>query len=157
MITIHKICPSDREQLVRLCNLQKNFNAQEIEVAIEVIDDALNPVKHDYHILTAQSAKGQVMGFICYGTIPLTKNRFDIYWIVVEPAHARQGIGIQLLRETEKRLKAHSPAYIYVETSSTPGYKSARSFYEKSGYIIAATLANFYRDGDDKVIYLKRI
>lgn len=157
MITIHEITPADREPLIRLCQVQKNFNSQEIEVAIEVIDDALNPTKNDYQILTARTAQGEVVGFICYGAIPLTEQRFDLYWIAVDPSHGRQGIGKLLLAEMEQRLTIHRPALIYVDTSSTPGYDAARGFYEKNGYTVAATLADFYRQNDDKVVYVKAL
>jgi len=157
MITIREIRPADREALIRLCRCQKNFNAQEVEVAIEVIDDALDPAKNDYQILTALNAAEQVAGFICYGAIPLTDKRFDLYWIAVAPDRGRQGIGKLLLDEMEKRLAAFSPAHIYVDTSSTPGYDAARAFYAKNGYRIAATLANFYRNGDDKVVFMKEV
>lgn len=157
MITITAISPPDRKPLIRLCTMQKNFNAQEIEVAIEVIDDALDPTKNDYQILKASTASGELVGFICYGAIPLTDQRFDLYWIAVDSGHGRQGIGKLLLNEMEKRLRTHSPAHIYVDTSSTPGYEAARAFYEKNGYRVAATLPDFYRTGDDKVIFVKKI
>ena len=157
MITIHELRRTDRKALIRLCKIQQNFNAQEVEVAIEVIDDALNPAKDDYQILTARTAADEVVGMICYGAIPLTDRRFDLYWIAVDPDFGRQGIGRMLLNEMEKRLMAFSPALIYVDTSSTPGYDAARAFYEKNDYRVAATLANFYRTGDDKVIYLKEV
>lgn len=157
MISILEIRPPDRDALIRLCKQQKNFNAQEIEVAIEVIDDALNPAKNDYQVLKAQTAQGQVVGFICYGAIPLTDNRFDLYWIAVNPQYGRLGIGNLLLTAMAQRLKAFAPAYIYVDTSSTQGYDAARAFYEKNDYELVATLTHFYRDNDHKLIYRKRI
>lgn len=157
MITIDKISPPDREPLIQLCKQQKNFNTQEIEVVIEVIDDALNPTKNDYQILKAETTQGEVMGFICYGAIPLTDNRFDLYWIAVNQKYYRQGIGNLLLSAMEQRLKVFTPTDIYVDTSSTQGYDAARAFYEKNGYKLAATLTHFYRDGDDKLIYKKRV
>lgn len=157
MITIRPIEDKDRSQLLALVRLQKNFNAQEVEVAIEVIDDTLDPAKNDYSILVAVSEEQEVVGFICYGDIPMTERRFDLYWVAVAPALGRQGVGRLLLTRMEAELRRQGPAKVYVDTSSTPGYDRARSFYEKNGYLVACVLQDFYRDGDDRVIYLKEL
>ncbi len=155
MIAIRPIAAQDRAQLLQLVEKQANFNAQEVEVAIEVIDDTLDPAKNDYCILVAVHEDQEVVGFICYGDIPMTERRFDLYWVAVDPALGRQGIGRLLLARMEAELSAQGSAKVYVDTSSTPGYDSARGFYEKNGYQVACVLHDFYRDGDDKVIYLK--
>jgi ribosomal protein S18 acetylase RimI-like enzyme len=157
VITIRAIGPRDRGQLLELVRLQDNFNAQEVEVAIEVIDDTLDPAKNDYSILVAISERQGVVGFICYGEIPMTDRRFDLYWVAVAPALGRQGVGHRLLARMEEDLRGQGPAKVYVDTSSTPGYDRARSFYEKNGYRVACVLHDFYRDGDDRVIYLKEL
>ena len=157
MITIRPVGTQDRSQLLELVRLQDNFNAQEVEVAIEVIDDTLDPTKNDYFILVAVSEGQGVVGFICYGEIPMTDRRFDLYWVAVAKASGRQGVGRLLLARMEGDLRGQGPAKVYVDTSSTPGYDRARSFYEKNGYQVACVLHDFYRDGDDKVIYLKEL
>jgi ribosomal protein S18 acetylase RimI-like enzyme len=157
VITIRPIEARDRSQLLELVRLQDNFNAQEVEVAIEVIDDTLDPAKNDYFILVAVREGQGVVGFLCYGDIPMTDRRFDLYWVAVDPALGRQGVGRLLLSRMEAELREQGPAKVYVDTSSTPGYDRARGFYEKNGYQVACVLHNFYRDGDDKVIYLKEL
>jgi ribosomal protein S18 acetylase RimI-like enzyme len=157
MITIRPIEAQDRSQLLELVRRQDNFNAQEVEVAIEVIDDTLDPAKNDYAILVAVAEGQRVVGFLCYGEIPMTDRRFDLYWVAVDPALGRQGVGRQLLARMEGDLRGQGPAKVYVDTSSTPGYDRARSFYEKNSYQAACVLHDFYRDGDDKVIYLKEL
>jgi hypothetical protein len=44
-----------------------------------------------------------------------------------------------------------------IETSSRPDYARARRFYERSGYKKTAVLEDFYREGDHKLIYTRRI
>ena len=157
MITIRPIALEDRAQLLRLVEQQDNFNSQEVAVAIEVIDDTLDPNKNDYSILVALSEGQGVVGFICYGEIPMTDRRFDMYWVAVAPDLGRQGVGRMLLARMEGELAGQGPAKVYVDTSSTPGYDPARAFYEKNGYRVACVLHDFYRDGDDKVIYFKEL
>ena len=44
-----------------------------------------------------------------------------------------------------------------VETSSLPSYDLTRKFYLKHGYEQAAVVRDFYSDGDDQVIFRKRL
>ncbi len=101
---VRPIMPEDREHLVRIIKQQKNFLQCEIDIAIEVIDATFNPVE-DYQTLAAFDQQQQLLGFISFGPIPLTVNRFDIYWIAVDPENGRHGIGTVLILEMEKRLK----------------------------------------------------
>jgi ribosomal protein S18 acetylase RimI-like enzyme len=153
-ITIAPIKPKDREQLVQIIKRQKNFLKCEIDIAIEVIDATFHP-KEDYRVLAAADPQQRMLGFVSYGPIPLTENRFDLYWIAVDPQQGRHGIGTMLLAEMEKRLSASTPVHIYIDTSSTEGYLPARRFYEKQGYEIVAHMQDFYRNGDDKIVYRK--
>lgn len=152
---IRPITPEDRDSLVRIIRLQKNFLQCEIDIAIEVIDATFNPAE-DYQALAAFDTVAQhMLGFISYGPIPLTENRFDIYWIAVDPENGRRGTGTVLIVEMEKMLKNSGSGHIYVETSSTEGYAPARLFYEKNHYQLVSTVKDFYRDGDDRMIYRK--
>ncbi len=150
---VRPIMPEDREQLIRIVKLQTNFLQCEVDIAIEVIDATFDP-KEDYQTLAAFDQQ-QLLGFISFGPIPLTVNRFDIYWIAVDPENGRHGIGTVLILEMEKRLKQAGSGHIYVETSSTEGYAPARLFYEKHNYQLVSQLDDFYRDGDGRMIYRK--
>ncbi|TKB26958.1 GNAT family N-acetyltransferase [Desulfopila sp. IMCC35006] len=151
---IRAIIPEDREQLIQIIVKQKNFLQCEIDIATEVIDETFNPAE-DYQALAAFDNDRRLLGFISFGPIPLTVNRFDIYWIAVDPDNGRHGTGTVLLTEMENRLKKSGSGHIYVETSSTEGYLPARLFYEKNNYQLVSHLKDFYRDGDDRMIYRK--
>ena len=151
---VRPITVKDREHLVKIVKQQKNFLQCEIDIAVEVIDETFNPVE-DYQTLAAFDDKDRPLGFISFGPIPLTVNRFDIYWIAVDPENGRSGTGTVLILEMEKRLKQAGSGHIYVETSSTEGYAPARLFYEKHDYQLVSQLKDFYREGDDRMIYRK--
>ncbi|MBI5682630.1 MAG: hypothetical protein HZC45_05640 [Deltaproteobacteria bacterium] len=46
---------------------------------------------------------------------------------------------------------------LFTETSSKPDYAKTRFFYERNGFFETARLKDFYRSGDDKIIYCKNI
>ncbi|MFZ5766639.1 MAG: GNAT family N-acetyltransferase [Thermodesulfobacteriota bacterium] len=153
MISIRPAGGGDLESLFALIDTIGNFTAAEKELAREVIGDGLVSETSGYQILVALAEGGDLAGFLCYGPIPITVNRWDLYWIAVDPALSRHGVGSRLLEEMERRLGAD--VHIYVDTSSTPGYTGARAFYERHGYRVACVLPDFYRPGDDKVVYRK--
>ena len=45
--------------------------------------------------------------------------------------------------------------FLLAETSSTPKYAAARAFYLHHGFRELVRITDFYRDGDDKIIYRK--
>ena len=154
MTFIRPLMREDREQILAMVRQQTHFHPCEIDVAMEVIDETFNP-SQDYRTLVAEEDNSQISGFISFGPIPLTERRYDLYWIVVAPSHGRHGIGSQLMAEMESDLKTAGSGHIYIDTSSTEGYAKARAFYEKTGYHVAAHLKDFYREGDDRILYLK--
>lgn len=155
MLTIRPATENDREGLLKVVAAQDNFNAEEREVAREVIDDGLTG-KDDYRHLVAIENDVPV-GFVSYGPIPMTERSFDLYWIATAPEHGRRGIASRLLTAMETELRKSPKPVVYVDTSSTEGYDRARAFYEKHGYLAAARFKDFYKTGDDRVIYRKEL
>jgi len=46
---------------------------------------------------------------------------------------------------------------VYADTSSSTKYAATRAFYLAQGFKQAALLEDFYRKGDGKVIFAKRV
>lgn len=127
----------------------------EIQVALEVLDDAIAHPEGDYWVYSAVDKDDEVVGYICFGPIPLTQGCFDLYWIAVDEAFSRRGAAALLLGYMETLLRDRGGRKVYVDTSSTPFYQPARAFYEKHGYRQVCIFEDFYRVGDHKVVYLK--
>ena len=60
-----------------------------------------------------------------------------------------------MLAFAEQRVRALQGRGIVIETSSRSEYAAARRLYEKSGYKKVADIADFYKPGDNQVIYIK--
>jgi hypothetical protein len=52
-------------------------------------------------------------------------------------------------------LREQGCGLLIAETSSTPKYDRTRLFYEKKGFLRLAQIKDYYRAGDDLVIYGK--
>ena len=148
----------DRKVLSRLFRQRGTFNENEVQVALEVVDESLRrPEKGDYQTFCAVDGHGSLAGYISFGPIPMTEGCYDLYWIAVDEAFSRRGVGGALLGFMEEFVIRKGARRIYVDTSSTPPYEPARSFYEKHGYRVACLLEDFYRKGDHKVIFMKEV
>ncbi len=144
----------DRERIECILAEAKVFSSEEINVALELIDSRLSG-SPDYIINVATDEKGTVLGYLCYGKIPLTDAVWDIYWVVVPEEFQRKGIAKKLLTFMEDDLRTKSARTVMVETSSRPEYEPARSFYLKNGFIEVSRISDFYAEYSDKVIYRK--
>ena len=107
----------------------------------------------DYTALGAD-AEGRLVGWICWGPTPCTLGTYDLYWMAVDPAAQRGGVGTALLAEMERQLVGRA-RLIVVETAGRADYAATRGFYESRGYRPTARIPEFYAPGDDLVIYTK--
>ncbi len=148
---------SDREAVRRIVSSTGFFNAVEVDIAVELVDERL--AKGDasgYHFIFAERG-GRTVGYICYGPVGGTAATFDIYWIAVEQGERRGGVGGTLNAEAEAAIARRGGRRIYVETSSRGQYRSTREFYRKQGYRQETQLQDFYGPGDDKVFFVKAL
>ena len=116
------------------------FSEAEIEVAVELVQERLNKgVESGYHFLFAEQDQ-KVAGYSCFGPIPCTVESYDIYWIAVQQELRRSGLGVEILKKVEEKIREMGGKRIYVETSSREQYRPTRSFYRRCGYRREATL-----------------
>ena len=133
------------------------FNDSEIDIAVSLIQEKLEDIRESsYQFIFLEDEFG-VIGYTCYGYIDGTKSSYDLYWIAVDPNYKREGYGTLLLKKAETLIRSKKGSHIYIETSSTSLYEPTRLFYENNGYKKEAVLKNFYNEGDDKIIFSKRI
>lgn len=133
------------------------FRPCELRIAEEVLDDALATGTDGNYQSYVAVERDNVIGWICFGPTPWTIGTFDIYWLAVEPAKQRCGIGFSLVEFATELISRCGGRIIAVDTSGSSRYDSTRRFYEKMGYRQAARIRNFYNIGDDKVVYIKKL
>ncbi len=147
--------PEDRAPLERLLRETGFFNQQEVEVALELVDERLaqGPKSH-YRFLILED-EGEVLGYSCWGPIAGTVTSADLYWIAVRPGQQGKGLGRTLLEAAETWMAREGRTRVYLETSTRAQYAPTREFYARCGYEVVAELPDFYAPGDGKAIFLK--
>jgi ribosomal protein S18 acetylase RimI-like enzyme len=147
--------PQVRELL--LAN-QPLFSKEECVTAVEMIEEGLAQTaetEDPYQFLVAEQG-GRVVAYACFGTVALTQGTYDLYWIAVHPDTHGGGVGKKLLDRVEDEIAKQGGRLVVVETSSRKDYDKTRRFYEKTvKYERAAWIRDFYKPGDDKVVYVK--
>ncbi len=135
-----------------------SFDADDQSVALELVDIALNdPEQMDYLFVLAVDDSDQPIGYACYGPTPLTEGTYDLYWIAVASDLSGKGIGTSLLQAVEEDIQSRNGRMLIIETSSSDGYEKTRQFYLKNGYPLTETIKDFYRPGEDRVTFIKRL
>jgi len=152
-----EISESDRQSIRDLVAETGMFRPNEVEVAVELLDDRLKRGDASDYQFVLSTEDERVVGYVCYGPITITLHSYDLYWIVVDRQHQGKGIGRLLLQEAQSRIAARGGRQIYVETSGITTYAPTRSFYERCGYEVEAVIRDFYAPGDDKWIYVRRL
>lgn len=140
--------------LVEITNKIDIFNGEEKDVAIELIDDAINSQNSPY-ITYIYEDDGKVLGYYIIGTRALTDGVFDLYWIVVEPEHQKNGLGKELLLHAENYVENNNGRWLLAETSSKPSYEKTRNFYFRNKYSIISEIKDFYTIGDNLIVFGK--
>lgn len=154
---LRELCRADREPLAALIRGTQAFRADEVAVALELVDAALADPASSYSVAVAAGESDQPLGYACWGLIPMSDGAYDLYWIVVDAARQRSGVGRELLRAVEADVRSRRGRMIVIETSGRPEYAAQREFYERTGCELVARFTDFYRVGDDKLVYLRRL
>ena len=153
----HRLLTEDRPAIEAILRQSRAFGEQEINVGLELVDETLEPRPDtDYEWILAEFG-GDVIGFACYGPVPMTIGTYDLYWIAVAVEVRGSGVATKLDQAVEERVRSDQGRWILAETSSTEPYEAARRFYAKSGYTLVETIPDFYRDGDDRLTFGKRV
>ncbi len=87
----------------------------------------------------------------------MTAGCWNLLLIAVHPAAQRSGIGAALVRAVEREALARGARILLVETSGLAAFDGTRTFYRCCGYAEEARIRDFYLDGEDKVVFRKRL
>jgi ribosomal protein S18 acetylase RimI-like enzyme len=149
--------PDDVNQVREIVSSTNFFHDYEIDVAVELLQENLAKSKESGYNFLFVEMDGKTVAYSCFGLIPCTVSSFDLYWIVVHNDYRNLGIGKKLLSLTEQTIIEMGGTVIYAETSSQPSYEPTRKFYLSNKYYEEARLKDYYKKGDDKLVYSKHL
>jgi D-alanine-D-alanine ligase len=156
-VEVRALRAEDAPALRALLEATGVFTPVEVAAAMEEIERGSDETSvHGYRFRVADD-EGTVLGFTCYGRAWFTEATWDLYWIAVHPARQRGQVGAKLLAEAETAAVAEGGRTMLVDSASKPSYAPAHRFYRRNGYAEVARIPDYYAEGDDKVVYAKRL
>jgi ribosomal protein S18 acetylase RimI-like enzyme len=158
---IRPLVAADRSGVLRILENAGNFTPEEVATALELIDEWLELGEDSgyltYVLEARDEEKSEMLAYVCFGPTPLTDSTYDLYWIAVDKSNHRGGVGKRLLKFTEEEIVRRGGKMLLVETSSQETYGGTIQFYERTGYELVGKIKEYYKPGDDKLIFAKRL
>jgi ribosomal protein S18 acetylase RimI-like enzyme len=87
----------------------------------------------------------------------LTSGTYNLLAIGVSENHQRKGVAVEMMNFIEQKLKTIGARVLIVETSSDDAQIGARNLYQKLGYNQEAVIRDFWNEGEDKIVYWKKL
>jgi len=87
----------------------------------------------------------------------LTDGTYNLLAIGVSKVAQGKGIASQMMSYIEHQLKLNGGRILIVETSSDEAQTAARKLYHNLGYTQAAVIKEFWKEGEDKIVFWKKL
>lgn len=122
----------------------------------EMISDYFNNAETEDHWFTFLIDEKPVAIGYC---IPekLTEGTYNLLAIGVSQNAQRKGVASAMMEYIEHQLKQNNGRLLLVETSSDDAQIAARKLYQKIGYKQVAVIDDFWKEGEDKIVFLKQL
>ncbi|UUW08413.1 GNAT family N-acetyltransferase [Flavobacterium plurextorum] len=126
----------------------------------EYLDDMIadyfnNPETEEIWFAYFDNNKPVAMGYC----VPekFTKGTYNLLAIGVSKDFQRKGLASKMMHYIEQLIKQKDGRILIVETSSDDAQIGARNFYPKIGYTQVGILKDFWKDGEDKIVFWKKL
>ena len=87
----------------------------------------------------------------------MTEGTWNLYLIAVHKDQQGKGLGKAMMDHIENLLAEKGQRVLIVETSGLPDFELTRKFYDQCGYTREAVIRDFYQEGEDKVVFWKKL
>jgi ribosomal protein S18 acetylase RimI-like enzyme len=157
MELIKGIKEGDKDELRTILESTGFFYDFEVDTALGLVDETCSKGDEAGYFWMKIADEGKVVAFATYGNNPCSVHSFDLYWIAVRQEARGKHYGKTLLEAIEADVKERGGKILWIETSGRSLYKPTEAFYLSRGYELAASLKDFYGQGDPKQIYRKEL
>ena len=150
--SIRKAVESDLEGIIRLWK----ENIKTVNTASDIAD-LFHPFANYYFVAVAPlttltGTEEKLIGFVG-GAVRVGHGH--ISGIAVITAYGRRKVGEELIKAVEHEFR--TAAFDTVTLEVRPSNTGAMRFYEKQGYKPTYTVKRYYADGEDALVYAKKI
>jgi ribosomal protein S18 acetylase RimI-like enzyme len=156
---IRAALPTQTSEFLAIARNTAVFQPWELEALRELLDaySEREDRRALGHRLVSCDRDGETVGFAYFAPAAMTDRTWYLSWLAVAPEAQGQGFGTALLRVVEEDIRLHQGRLLWIEVPSRTPYEPARNFLVQQGYEQAALLRDYYADGDDLVVFRKRL
>lgn len=126
----------------------------------EMLEEMMRPYFEDAdsgEIWFSALLDNEVVGFAYCAPEKFCDGTYNLLAIGIDPEKQGHGIGNKLIKHLEKSLQSAGARLLMVESSGSPDYDLSRRFYQRQNFELVATIADYWQEGEDKVIFTKKI
>ena len=150
---IRAIIQSDIDGLKKVVDSSELFPSEYLD---EMISDYFNnPETEDIWFTYINKESLSAIGYC----VPekLTDGTYNLLAIGVIKELQGKGIASEMMKYIEQLIKQKGGRILIVETSSDDAQFAARNFYKKIGYTQEAIIRDFWKEGEDKIVFWKKL
>ena len=148
---VRDLVANDRGAVGEALTLSGAFSEDEVRVALDMFDGGMNG---DYALVGVED-EGGLRGYACFGKAVLSRSSWYLYWICVHPACQGRGYGRAIEAAVEESVRTAGGERLVLETSGRADYERSRKFYDGAGFTLVGQIPDFFKPGDDCLIYCK--
>lgn len=151
---IRTITPNDSAAVIAVAVASGVFPEEETPFLDKMLTDYFGGNINEGHVCLIDD-EGEPRGVAYYVPEPVTEGTWNLLLIAIKTDNQRQGRGTALLHHVEEALRSNGQRLLLVETSGLPSFERARAFYAKCGYEEEARIRDYYKAGEDMVVFRK--
>jgi ribosomal protein S18 acetylase RimI-like enzyme len=158
MIVSKGISAADRNSIEEILRSSGFFYDFEIEIALGIADETIKTGSEDsgYYWMKITD-NDEVIAFANYVKDAFSVHSWDLYWLAVHQKLRNKKVGSLLLDAVEDDIRKSGGKILWLDTAGRSLYAPTEAFYRSRGYLLQASLKDFYSTGDPKQIYAKNL
>lgn len=149
------IRPAERRDIAAIQSVAENAELFPPEMLEDMMSGYLDRTSNDLWLVAVTA--NRLVGFGFCEPERMTSGTWNLLAIGILDDCRGRGIGAEMMRHLEDRLRAAGERILIVETLGTPVFERTRSFYRMNGYMEEARIREFYEPGGGKVVYCKHL
>lgn len=155
MIIELTIRSAERKDIAAMQSVAENAELFPPEMLEDMMSGYLSQTNDDLWFVALTGDR--LVGFGFFEPERMTSGTWNLLAIGILDDCRGRGIGAEMMRHLEDRLRTAGERILIVETLGTPAFERTRSFYRTTGYVEEARIREFYEPGSDKVVYWKHL
>jgi ribosomal protein S18 acetylase RimI-like enzyme len=156
MITISTVTNVDKSAVLHVAESCGLFQVEELG-ELEGMIDAFLAGELEGHQWLALHEDDQIKAAAYYAPETFADGVWNLYFIGVLADQQGKGRGSAILKHVEQELTNEGQRILIIETSGLDGFELTRKFYDQHGYTVEARIRDYYQEGEDKVVFWKKL